>query len=185
MKSKSTAARPVRTREHYLEDISRNYVEQIILRCGHTVDEPRSDYGYDLEMTTYDFGGDDRFTTGEVENGHIFMQLKATEAVRLLADGETIPLRIKRRHAVLWGSEPMPVYLIVYSVSADAAYWLHMQPYLKAPGFRLPPASHDEITVHVSHNSVLNPESIESFRRYKGSVVARIRKELDDLYAGH
>jgi hypothetical protein len=182
-KAKSAAVRPERTREHYIEALSRNYVERLILIQGHTVDEPKSDYGYDIVMTTFDYKGDVEFRSGELENGNVFLQLKATDGLTVSKrDGKTISFEIKRRHAIVWEAELMPVYLVIYSVSDAAAYWLHMQPYLKSADFILPPEAQEKVTVHLSKDQVLDEPAIEEFRRYKSKVVEHIAKELDDVY---
>ena len=125
-------------------------------------------------MQTFNYRGDDRFERGEFENGQIFIQLKATDTLETLADGHTIPFQIKRRHALLWEEEPMPVYLIVYSVADRECYWLHVQSYLKSEQFRWPPNKPEEMTVHLSKNAVVNAEVIEEFRREKQRVLTRI-----------
>jgi len=78
-----------RTREHIIADLSVNYVERYILSCGYSVERVQKDYGYDLLIFTYD----DR---GEIENGQIYVQLKATDSLRILADGATIALTLAR-----------------------------------------------------------------------------------------
>jgi hypothetical protein len=64
-----------RTREHVIADLSVNYVERFILRCGWTVERSRYDYGIDLYMQTYS-------ANGEVESGWVRLQLKATDSLR-------------------------------------------------------------------------------------------------------
>lgn len=55
-------SRKRRTREHVIADLSVNYVERIVLRCGHTLERFWHDYGFDLLLYTYD-------NNGEYENG--------------------------------------------------------------------------------------------------------------------
>src|SRR5262245_34338564 len=67
-------ARPMRkrrTREHVIADRSVHHVEGFVLRCGWTVERTRHDYGIDLFRETY-------HVDGEVENGWVSFQLKAT-----------------------------------------------------------------------------------------------------------
>ncbi|MFN6181435.1 MAG: DUF4365 domain-containing protein [Dolichospermum sp.] len=49
-----------------------------------------------------------------MENGQIYLQLKATDSLRTLADQETITFSIARSDLELWLFEPMPCILIVY-----------------------------------------------------------------------
>lgn len=138
------------------------------------LNEPRPDYGYDIVITTYDFEGDPEFKSGTSENGLIYIQLKATDHLNVLADGETISFQIKRRHAVHWEAEPMPIYLVVYSVKDNQAYWLHMQPYLKSSGFTMPPEEQTDVTVHLSRHFVLDEKAIDLFRQMKQEILAQV-----------
>lgn len=169
---KKSVERPERTREHYIEAIGRNFIERFILIRGHTADEPKPDYGYDILMNTFDYHSDPEFTSGEIENGSIFIQLKSTDNLKVLADGQTISFSIKRRHAVFWINEPSPVFLVVYSVKENQAYWLHMQHYLK--NFVLPPNTQEEFTVHLSKSSILDEQAIDQFRRIKAHAMSII-----------
>ena len=166
---------PTRTREHYIAALSMNYVERLILLQGHTVEEYRRDYGYDFEMYTYDYQGNNRFESGDFENGVILLQLKSTDNLNILKDGETISLSISRKHIELWRAEPMPVILILYDVAAECAYWLYMQNYLKSPHFHMT-VRQNEVAVHIPKSNVLNREAIETFRQYKAEVLQRFGK---------
>ena len=171
----SSADKPERTRNHYIDALGRNHVERFILLRGHVPDEPRPDYGYDIVITTFDYKGDTNFTSGEVENGWVYVQLKSTDILKVgNKDSTKISFDIKRRHLVYWADEPMPVILIVYSVPNDKAYWLHMQPYLKSGGFMMPPRTQEKVTVHLSTKSVVDEGAIETFRAYKADVLKQI-----------
>ena len=101
------AQRPERTREHYIDALGRNHVERFVLLRGHTVDEPRPDYGYDIVITTFDYKGATDFRRGEIENGSIYVQLKSTDALKTAKkDSSQTSFPIKRRHLVYWINEP-------------------------------------------------------------------------------
>ena len=138
-----------------------------MIRAGHTADEPHRDYGYDVLVTTYNYRGDATFSAGEIENGHVFIQLKATDTLKVLADHVTLSCRIQRKHLDLWMTEVSPVYLVVYSVPDDTAYWLHMQPYLNAKSLVLPTIEQEEVVVHLSKFNVVTAEAIDDFRNTK------------------
>lgn len=70
-----------RTREHIIADLSVNHVERQVLLCGYTVERHRHDYGLDLLMSTYDHNG-------EVENGEVRLQLKATDHLNRVQGGD-------------------------------------------------------------------------------------------------
>lgn len=77
-----------RTQEHVIADLSVNHVERFILRCGWTAERTQHDYGIDLFMETFT-------DNGEVENGRILLQLKATDSLRRSADSAVIPIRLE------------------------------------------------------------------------------------------
>jgi hypothetical protein len=104
-----------RTREHVIADLSVNHVERLVLRCGWTVERTRYDYGIDLDMHTYN-------RDGEVENGKILFQLKATDTPKRSADGTGIPVRLEWRDLLFWVNELEPVILILYYAPEDKAY---------------------------------------------------------------
>src|SRR5579859_4785210 len=91
-----------RTREHVIADLSVNHVERLVLRCGWTVERTRHDYGIDLDMHTYT-------PHGEVENGKVLFQLKATDALKRSADGTAISVRLEWRDLLFWVNEVEPV----------------------------------------------------------------------------
>jgi hypothetical protein len=81
-----------RTREHVIADLAVNHVERQALLCGHTVERVRSDYGVDLLLFTFD-------ASGEMEDGYIPIQVKATEGLGpgrvASATGASHPRRVR------------------------------------------------------------------------------------------
>lgn len=131
-----------------------------MLLCGYSVKRVESDYGFDLVIFTYD-------ANGEIENGQIYVQLKATESLRILADQETIAFSIKRSDLELWLKEPMPCILIVYDAQLDVAYWLYLQAYFENwQGFDLSQVR-ETITVRLPKVHIVDREAIKRFARYR------------------
>lgn len=125
-----------------------------MLLCGYSVKRVESDYGFDLVIFTYD-------ANGEIENGQIYVQLKATESLRILADQETIAFSIKRSDLELWLKEPMPCILIVYDAQLDVAYWLYLQAYFENwQGFDLSQVR-ETITVRLPKVHIVDREAIK------------------------
>src|SRR2546430_828537 len=112
--------RKLRTREHILADLSVNFVERQILLRGYAVNRPDTDYGIDLFMLTYT-------EEGEVENGHVLLQIKATDKLQILKTGPFISLRVDVADLKAWQEEWMPVVLVVFDGKKDRAYWLYVQ----------------------------------------------------------
>jgi hypothetical protein len=178
-KKRRSADRPARTRSHYIADLSLNHVERFVLRRGHTVEGPRHDYGYDLVLSTYDYKGSPTYEIGEIENGCVYLQLKATDNLTVLQDGHTISFEMKRQHVEHWIGEAMPVVLVVYDVASETAYWLYVQRYLKDPGFTMPPGDQQGVTLHLSKANVLNEAAIDEFRGYKETVLNEVKAKCN------
>ena len=160
-------ARKRRTREHVIADLSANYVERMALLCNFSVERISHDYGIDLAVITYT-------ESGEIENGQISIQLKATDHLTVLADRNVIAFPVRRADLELWLHEPMPCILVVYDAPADVEYWLYLQAYFaQLEGFRLAEVG-ESVTVYLPRTNVLNQEAIRQFARYRDSVLAQI-----------
>ena len=149
-----------RTREHVIADLSVNHVERVVLRCGWTVERTRYDYGIDLFMNTYT-------NDGEVQNGRIPFQLKATDSLRWSADGTVIPVRLEWRDLLYWLNEPLPVLLILYDAQEDRAYWLYVQEYFRRQRWRRRAGKATSVTVHVPVSNVLDEAAIRLFAQFR------------------
>ena len=91
-----------RTREHVIADLGVNHVERHALLAGYTVDRFAHDYGLDLILVTYD-------QAGEVEPGPIYLQVKATDSLSVLGDGQTVVCRVEQAALQRWLAERIPV----------------------------------------------------------------------------
>jgi hypothetical protein len=171
-----TRQRPIprkrRTREHIIADLSVNHVERHILLCGWTVQRAAHDYGIDLEMRTYD-------RQGEIENGQVYLQLKATDHLKVSADGQEIPWRLERADLCAWIEEPWPVIVVVYDAAADTAYWLYVQAYFaKQKGFNAKRGSRT-VTVRIPRSRRLDGEAVQGFARFRDAVMAQTRGKVE------
>lgn len=158
-----------RTREHIIADLSVNYVERFVLLCGHTVEKFSSDYGYDLILCTY---SDD----GELENGNIYAQLKATDNIRLTGNGQSVSFTLKKKDLDTWLSEPLPVILIVYDATEDCAYWLYIQEYSEnIKNFDIKKVKkYQNVSIPVENR--VSKDSIRKFVKFKKNVLKQIYK---------
>src|SRR5207302_822396 len=94
--------RKTRTRQHVIADLGVNFAERQILLAGFTADRFTHDYGIDLAMKTFT-------AKGEVEPGHVSIQVKATDSLTPHADGTTVPVRIAVGDIKNWLLELLPV----------------------------------------------------------------------------
>jgi hypothetical protein len=161
-----------RTREHVIADLGVNYVERQVLLAGYVADRVMNDYGIDLEINT--FNG-----RGEVEQGKILVQVKATDKLKVRADS-TIVCRIERKDLVAWLAHPFPVMLILYDAVKDIAFWLYAQSYFrKREDFNLFLAGRT-ITVELSAANVLKPSSVIRFARFRDRVLGQMDEVVHD-----
>jgi Domain of unknown function (DUF4365) len=157
-----------RPRQHVIADLSVNHVERYVLLCGFSVERIEHDYGIDLVIFTYD-------VNGEIENGQIYVQLKATDALRRIGDGSSIAFSLQRSDLELWLQEPMPWILIVYDAQANLAYWLYIQAYFERQfGFNLTQGG-ETVTVYLLTGNILSQEAIHQFARYKENVLTQVQ----------
>jgi hypothetical protein len=164
--------RKKRTRSHVIADLSANHTERQALLCGYTVERNRHDYGIDLEITTFNY-------KGEIDEGKILIQLKASERLKVRSDG-SIPCRVDRKDLVYWRAHPMPVILIVYDAARNIAYWLYVQSYVrKLAGFSLFTAG-KTVTMAIPPSNVVSPDAMIKFARFRDRMLRQIGKVVHD-----
>jgi hypothetical protein len=167
-KKKFPFRRKTRTREHIIGDLGVNHAERHVLLRGFTLERIAQDYGVDLVVFTYN-------STGEPEEGAIFLQVKATERASRVRGGEAISFRVARADLQTWLAEPLPVILCVYDVAAEVAYWLYLQQHFeRLPGFDLFRAG-TTVTVHLPVTQVLDAAAVGQFADFLEQVRRQIR----------
>jgi hypothetical protein len=154
-----------RTREHVIADLSAHHVEGHVLRCGWTVERKRHDYGIELYMETYN-------AKGEVENGWVLFQLKATDTLARSADGTTIPLHLEWRDLLFWLNDLQPVILVLFDAQEDKAYWLDVQEYFRHERWGKRAGSTTTVTVLVPAGNVLDGAAVRLFARFRDKRLA-------------
>jgi hypothetical protein len=111
---------------------------------------------------------------GEIENGNIYLQLKATDHVHFVNDERAISFVINKKDLLLWLEEPLPVILIVYDAQKDQAYWLYIQAYFEQLiGFDIHQVQ-QTYTVHIPLANRINTRSFRRFARWKHAVLTQI-----------
>jgi hypothetical protein len=163
------ARKPRRTRQHIIASLSRNYVERFILVKGHTAERRIDDYGYDLDVETYD-------EDGYIEGGLIRIQLKATDKLEARKRGDCVWVRVDARHYDLWIDEPMPVFLILYDAQERRAYWVHVQEYFAANASRKPKRGAKTLRVYIPLANELTEDTVDRMRTRKAEIWARDRR---------
>lgn len=160
-----------RTREHIISDLAANHVELRALLCGYSVERISHDYGIDLNLYTYT-------QNGEIENGCVYIQLKATDNPRYSVDNSFISLSIDRADLEYWLDEPLPVVLIVYDAQIDKAYWVYVQRYFEAlTNFNLNTVGQTH-AIRINTDQVVNEEAVREFASFKEYVLAQVEEVI-------
>lgn len=160
-------ARKRRTRQHVIADLSINHVERHALLAACAVDRTQADYGIDLYIYTYD-------ANGEIENGHISVQVKATDRVHLLADGKTIAFRLKRGDIDRWLGELLPVLLVLYDATQEIAYWIEVQSYFAQRSVAIVGGRSTTVTVHLPLVNRIDAKTFRQFAIQKSRLLRRV-----------
>ncbi len=158
------SGRKRRTREHVIADLSANFVERKVLECGHVLEIRTKDYGLDATLVTFD-------ADGEIENGFCELQLKATDHLKVSADGMTVAQRVSVRDLKSWLFELFPVILVVYDAVEDRAFWLDIQAYAVNASIEV-----DEVRTMTLRVPVANAVTIEAVQRWR-VLRNRVRRE--------
>jgi hypothetical protein len=159
--------RKIRTREHILADLATNHLERYVLKCGFAIDRIQHDYGIDVIMYTYR-------CSGEIEEGFVNIQLKASDNVRYDSRGIFVSTSIERAHLSHWLYEPFPVLLVMYDATIEKAYWVYVQRYFeRMPSFSLANMK-KTYSVRVPVRQVVDEEAIRKFAEFKQSVLSQL-----------
>jgi hypothetical protein len=163
-----TKNRKRRTRAHVISDLSVNHVEKLVLQCGWVVQRFNPDYGLDLLMTTFN-------RRGEIENGDVRLQIKATDSIRLVAGSQAIAVRVEWRDMIYCFNEPLPVILVIYDAKSDRAWWIYLNQKIREEGRAVTTTA--KLTISVPLANVLDTKAVRRFRRFRDAV--RARREND------
>ncbi len=145
-----------RTREHVLEDLSENYLERRVLEAGHLLRRPSRDYGVDVTMFHFS-------ETGEIENGEVRFQLKASDRGKLIRNGLYLSIPVKTADLHYWSMEFHPFILVTYIALEDCAYWLDVDQYVQQNSGSMN-FDQNTINVRIPVANRLTTESIGEFR---------------------
>lgn len=126
------------------------------------------DYGVDLLLWTYN-------NEGEIESESIKIQLKATDNLPMLQDGQTIAFPVLRADLEFWLQEWMPVILVIYDANDNVAYWIYLQAYFQEQnGFDIAHVG-QTMTVYINRSDLIHQDAIRQFARYKIRVLDQVQ----------
>jgi hypothetical protein len=154
-----------RTRQHVIAAQSVNYVERFIIDEGHTAQRLESDYGYDLELATFD-------GQGYVEPGAAYLQLKAAETLDLSGTDYVFDLDIRDYN--LWMEEAQPVFLVLFDASRRRGYWLYVQRYFQEDSSRQPKKGAKTVRARVPARHALSRRAVARMRAFKQNLLGHV-----------
>jgi hypothetical protein len=163
--------RKTRTREHVIADISENHFEKFALMKGFSTESTAHDYGYDIQLSTYD-------QTGEIENGFVMVQLKATDHLKIIKHNSIISFAVDKRDLDLWLKEFYPVIFVVYDAKKHIGYWIYLQAYFQAlAGFSLS-SIRKSINLHIPISNKISKGAMANFKRYKNKLYSQVQNVI-------
>lgn len=158
--------RKTRVRAHVIADMSLHHLACMIVSATYAVEPTRTDYGYDLSVFTFD-------ELGLYENGNFFIQLKATDRLKLDKRTHEARVRITRRDILTWESEPFPVYLVVFDARAEQAYSVYLQRYLAEAGISSATVTGQTIEIRLPRQKV-DVTTVRDWRDDKNAVLMQM-----------
>ncbi len=147
-----------RTRQHVIADQSVHHVLGLILDVGFTAEPQARDYGYDLEMKTYD-------EDGYIEPGLVYFQIKASEHLKEIGGAFAYDLDIRDYN--LWRGEQIPVILVLYEATTRRAYWLDVKRFFMEDESRRPAKGAKWVRVRIPRRQRLTRQTIALLRTRK------------------
>jgi len=172
MSRRPSSPRKRRTREHIIADLGVNFVERQILLCGNSLERVVHDYGIDALLFTYDHNG-------ETENDWIPIQIKATDHLRYIQQGQFVAIRVAKADLRSWLTRILPIILIVYDAQQDCAYWVHVQAHYGTGRFRIIQGDGD-VTIRIPISQELDSTAIKQIVAFRDEVIKRIDGKVDE-----
>lgn len=109
-----------------------------------------------------------------LENGIIYIQLKATDRIKYRRDKLSISFTISKKDINTWYLEPFPVILVLYDAQGDVAYWLYIQQYLvNLSDFDLNEINNN-FSVSIPITNVVNVQVFKLLREYKLNILKQL-----------
>ena len=112
--------------------------------------------------------------TASWKPGNIYLQLKATDSPALSADGDFFSFSISIKDYNAWIIEPMPVFLILYDVKEERAYWQYVQAYFGSTASSRPRKGAASVTVRLPVGNRFDETTVDYVRMKKQSVLDQL-----------
>jgi|ERR1700677_2965634 len=162
------AAKKRRVREHVIADLSVNHVVYHVLKAGYTIEVTRADYGYDGSIVTFN-------RKGEIENGNIFIQLKATDSIGRFKNKNGFAFSVSKKDLNLWHQEPFPVYFVLFDAKKEKAYWIYFQKYLTKHKIKPAHIKKKSFVIHIKKKNLFDSTTPKSWRADKENALKQLK----------
>jgi hypothetical protein len=145
-----------RPRQHVIGEMGVNFLERQVLRRGHQLRRvPEPEYGTDALMLHFSP------ETGEIENGWIEFQVKATDEPNFVDRGRSVACTVELAHVRYWLWEVAhPFILVLYDARKHRAFWIDIEAYLENEKIE----DQQTLTVHIPTRNNLTIKAIDRFR---------------------
>jgi hypothetical protein len=154
-----------------IADLSQNFLEHKVLLRGHILRRPEQDYGVDAVMFHFDE------KTGQIENGEVRFQLKATDGLKTIQGGSIVTHAIMTADLDYWSGEfTYPFILVVFDAQQTRGYWLNVQAYMNQNPDMIDLDNH-RVNVHIPVSNELTVESIDLFRSQSLAIIEKLRTQ--------
>jgi hypothetical protein len=157
-----------RTREHVIEEMSVNFLERKVLERGHMlVRGPQREYGWDATM--FHFSPE----SGEIENGEVRFQLKATDHLDSEREFATCRIQTKDLHYWYWEDQQIPFVLVLYDAQRQRGFWVALREYVDQWRLEIDPEQ-QTIDLRIPWSNQVTVRAIDRFREMS---LARMGRE--------
>jgi hypothetical protein len=115
-----------KTWQHDFEELSEAQLRLLLVRFKWLIDRWGRDYGEDLFVRIFKDG---------VRTGHDFyIQLKGTDNAKKheLQASNSFSYSVDLSNLRQWSRLTFPVVFVLWDISDEVGYWLHVQPFIKS-----------------------------------------------------
>jgi tetratricopeptide (TPR) repeat protein len=161
-----------KTWQHDFEEISELQLRLLLAKFKWLVDRWGRDYGEDLFVRI--------FKDGVRTGNDFYIQLKGTDNTKIyeLQTSDSFSYPVDLSNLRQWSRLTFPVIFVLWDISGEVGYWLHVQPYISAIVETKPDwlknqsdAKDPTRNIHIPRNQILNEGTINL-----------LTKEIDQEY---
>ena len=147
------------TRQHFIEYLSYNHVEKQCLLARCLWERYQKDYGKDGYIQSV-------AENGEVEDGQIDVQVKATDFIERRKKSNNFYFDVEKKVLDRWFNKFIPMLLVLYDAQSEKAYYIEIRQYFKQKGLAVEQIN-KFVRLFIPEENILTPDAILQFRKFK------------------